>query len=184
MTYNFSNFKEEIKKIDDWLHKEYLGMHTGRAIPSIIDSVFVESYGSMAPIKNVASINIEDARTLRIAPWDKNQIKDIERAIQIADLGLSVVSDSDGLRIIFPNLTTENREKLVKLLKERLEDSRISIRKIREEALNDMRSMQKSGEMTEDELFRSQEELQKFVDEANNNVEVIFSKKENDVMTL
>jgi ribosome recycling factor len=129
MSYNTANFKIELKKIEEWLAKEYASVHTGKATPMVLDSIMVESYGSRMPIKNVASVSIEDPKTLRIAPWDKNQIKDIESAIMEANLGLSVVSDSDGVRAIFPMLTTENRTKLAKILKERLEDARINAKR-------------------------------------------------------
>lgn len=176
MAYNTQNFKAELKKVEEWLSKEYSQVHTGRATPIVLDSVMVESYGSHAPIKNVASITIEDPKTLRVAPWDKNQIKDIENAISAADLGLSIVSDSDGVRVIFPMLTTENRSKLVKILKEKLEDARISVRKERQG------EMDKLTDLSEDEIKRGKDDIQKAVDESNNNLEAIFAKKEIDIM--
>jgi ribosome recycling factor len=184
MAYNFSQFKEETKKITEWLAKEYSSLHTGRATPAVLDGIMIEAYGAMSPIKNVASVNIEDPRTLRIAPWDKNQIKDIEKALQIADIGLSIVADSDGIRAIFPMLTTENREKLVKILKDKMEDARISVRKAREEVQNDIRDQEKEGILTEDEKFRGQDELQKLVDSTNGELEALFEKKKVEVMTV
>ncbi|MEK7586170.1 MAG: ribosome recycling factor [Patescibacteria group bacterium] len=176
MSYNTTNFKQELKHIEEWLSREYSQVHTGRATPMVLDSIMVESYGSHMPIKNVAGITIEDPKTLRIAPWDKNQIKDIETAIASANLGLSVVSDSDGVRVIFPMLTTENRAKLAKILKEKLEDGRISVRKERGDEMN------KIGDLSEDEEKRAKDDIQKCVDEANKNLEAIFAKKETEVM--
>lgn len=176
MAYNTQNFKIELKKVEEWLSKEYSQVHTGRATPIVLDSIMVESYGSYMPIKNVAGVTIEDSKTLRIAPWDKNQIKGIENAINTANLGLSVVSDSDGVRVIFPMLTTENRSKLVKVLKEKLEDARISVRKERQEEID------KLADLPEDDVKRGKEDIQKTVDESNNNLEIIFSKKETDLM--
>ena len=176
MAYNTQNFKIELKKVEEWLSKEYSQVHTGRATPIVLDSIMVESYGSYMPIKNVAGITIEDPKTLRIAPWDKNQIKGIENAINTANLGLSVVSDSDGVRVIFPMLTTENRSKLVKVLKEKLEDARISVRKERQAEIDKLEAL------SEDEVKRGKEDIQKAVDESNSNLEVIFSKKEIDLM--
>ena len=176
MSYNTTNFKGALKKVEEWLSKEYSQVHTGRATPMILDSIMVESYGARMPIKNVAGITLEDPKTLRVAPWDKNQIKDIEGAIAAANLGLSVVSDSDGVRVIFPMLTTENRTKLTKILKEKLEDARISIRKERQEELDTL------TELSEDEVKRSRDDIQKCVDEANRNLEAIFAKKEIEVM--
>ena len=176
MSYNKQNLKIELKKIEEWLSKEYSQVHTGRATPIVLDSIMVESYGSYMPIKNVAGVTIEDPKTLRIAPWDKNQIKGIENAINTANLGLSVVSDSDGVRVIFPMLTTENRSKLVKVLKEKLEDARISVRKERQAEIDSL------VDLPEDDAKRGKEDIQKAVDEANNNLEIIFNKKETDLM--
>jgi ribosome recycling factor len=176
MSYNTNDFKSELKKVEEWLSKEYSQVHTGRATPMVLDSIMVESYGSKMPIKNVAGITIEDPKTLRIAPWDKNQIKDIEQAVQASNLGLSIVSDSDGVRVIFPMLTTENRTKLAKILKEKLEDARISVRKERGD------EMGKLDDLSEDEMKRAKDEVQKCVDESNKNLEVIFAKKEAEVM--
>lgn len=179
MSYNTTPTKEEFKKIEEWLVKEYSGIHSGRATPMLLDSVMVEAYGAQQPIRNVASINGEDARTLRIAPWDKSQIKDIEKALHAANLGLSVVSDSDGVRAIVPLLTTENRQKLVKIVKEKLEDARISVRKMREEVLSEI----KNEKLPEDDERRAKEEIQKLVDGANSALEALFAKKESEIMT-
>ncbi|MES2930304.1 MAG: ribosome recycling factor [Patescibacteria group bacterium] len=177
MAYNTTQFKQELKKIEEWLSKEYSQVHTGRATPLVLDSVMVESYGSRMPIKNVAGVSIEDPKTLRVAPWDKNQIKDIESAIMASNLGLSVVSDSDGVRVIFPMLTTENRTKLAKILKEKLEDARISVRKARQDEIESLRD-----DLSEDDVKRAKEDIQKAVDEANQTLEGVFAKKETEVM--
>lgn len=176
MAYNTSNFKIQLKKVEEWLSKEYSQVHTGKATPMVLDSVMVESYGSRMPIKNVAGISIEDAKTLRVAPWDKNQIKDIESAIMASNLGLSVVSDSDGVRVIFPMLTTENRTKLAKILKEKLEDARISVRQERGSEMDTLE------DLSEDEMKRAKDDIQKCVDESNKNLEAIFAKKETEIM--
>lgn len=182
MQYNFSNFKTSLKKIEDFLSKEYSQLNIGRASPMVLDGISVDSYGSYVPIKNIASISIEDPKTLRITPWDKGQIKSIEKAIITSSLGLSVAVDDAGIRIIFPQLTTETRQSLVKVLKEKLEDSRIVVRKEREPVVKEMEAKEKDGSMTEDEVFRGKEELQKIIDEANNNLENIFKKKEKEVL--
>lgn len=182
MQYNFSQFKQELKKIEDFLSKEYGQLNIGRASPMILDSVIVEAYGSYGPLKNVASISIEDPKTLLVAPWDKSQIKAIEKAILLADLGLSVATGDAGIRVIFPQLTGETRQKLVKLLKEKLEDSRIVVRKERERVIDEINKLEKEGTMTEDEKFRAKDELQKMIDEINNSLEAIFEKKEKEVM--
>lgn len=182
MKYNFSNFKTELKKVDEFLAKEYSQLSTGRASPMVLDGISIESYGSMQPIKNVASITIEDPKTLRIAPWDKSHIKQIEKAILIADLGLSCATDEAGIRVIFPQLTTETRQKLVKVIKEKLEDSRITIRQERSKIWDEIQKQEREGSMTEDEKLNAKDELQKIVDEENSALENTFAKKEKEVL--
>ena len=182
MQYNFSNFKIELKKVQDFLGKEYNQLNIGRASPMVLDGVSIESYGSHVPLKNVANISIEDPKTLRITPWDKSQIKDIEKAINSANLGLSVATDDLGIRVIFPQLTTETRQTLVKVLKEKLEESRITVRREREVVWRDVEAKEKEGKITEDEKFRAKDELQKIIDEANRNLETSFEKKQKEVM--
>ena len=148
----------------------------------VLDGVSIESYGSHVPLKNVANISIEDPKTLRITPWDKSQIKDIEKAINSANLGLSVATDDLGIRVIFPQLTTETRQTLVKVLKEKLEESRITVRREREVIWKDVEAKEKEGKITEDEKFRAKDELQKIIDEANRNLETSFEKKQKEVM--
>jgi ribosome recycling factor len=182
MQYNFTQFKTDLKKVEDYLSKEYSQLNIGRASPMILDSISVESYGSYVDLKNVASISIEDPKTLRIAPWDKSQIKGIEKAIAGANLGLSLATDDTGIRVIFPQLTTETRQTLVRVLKEKLEDARITVRKERERIWDDVQAKEKEGKLTEDERFRAKEDLQKVIDDANASLEAIFEKKEKEVM--
>ncbi|OGH75763.1 MAG: ribosome recycling factor [Candidatus Magasanikbacteria bacterium RIFCSPLOWO2_01_FULL_33_34] len=182
MQYNFSNFKLENNKIAEYLIKEYSQLNIGRASPMILDGISVESYGSYVPLKNVASVSIEDPKTLRITPWDKNQIKEIEKAIVSSNLGLSVAVDTSGIRVIFPQLTTETRQTLVKVLKEKLEESRITVRKERERIWDEIQKLEKEGGMTEDEKFKAKEDLQKIIDKTNKNLENIFEKKEKEVL--
>jgi ribosome recycling factor len=182
MQYNFTNLKASLKKVEEFLGKEYSQLSTGRASPMVLDSVSVESYGAMQSIKNIASISIEDPKTLRIAPWDKGQIKGIEKAILTADLGLSVATDEAGIRVIFPQLTTETRQKLVKVLKDKLEEARITARRERGDVWEEIQNLEKEGKMTEDERSRAKDELQKVVDEANKNLEALFEKKEKEVV--
>ena len=117
MTYDFSSFKQKTEETKSWLSSEFSTLRTGRATPAILDSVQVESYGAKMPIRQVASITAEDAKTLRVSPWDQSQVKAIEKAITDANLGLSVVVDEKGVRAIFPELTTERREARMKLAK-------------------------------------------------------------------
>lgn len=178
MQYNFSNFKLDIIKVSEFLSREYSQLNIGRASPMVLDSVSIESYGSRVPLKNIASVSIEDPKTLRIVPWDKNQIKEIEKSVLASNLGLSLAVDGSGIRVIFPQLTTETRQSLIKVLKDKLEESRITVRKERERILDDI----KNGSLTEDEKFKAKEDLQKIIDEANQNLLNIFEKKEKEVL--
>lgn len=182
MTYNFSSFKEATQKVHEWLSREYSSLHTGQATPMVLDGINVESYGTKQPVKNVASISIEDPKTLRVIPWDKQQVKEIEKEILKSDLGLSVAVDQTGLRVIFPMLTTENREKLAKVIKAKLEDARVSVRKERENVLREIDRMAREGEMSEDEKNRSKDGLQEIVDEINTKLEETFKAKESVIM--
>ena len=182
MQYNFSSFKTELKKVEEFLNKEYRELNTGRASPIVLDGVSIESYGAYQPIKNLATISIEDSRTLRIAPWDKNQVKLIEKGISAANLGVSLAVDDAGIRVIFPQLTTESRQRLVKIVKEKLEQARITVRRERERIWDDVQVEEKEGKLTEDERFRAKDELQKIIDEINANLENIFERKEKEVL--
>ncbi|MEN9852415.1 MAG: hypothetical protein RI996_358 [Candidatus Parcubacteria bacterium] len=182
--YDFTHTKNNITGITEWLSTEYKSISTGRATPSVLDSISLMAYGARTPIAHIASISIEDARTLRVAPWDKSQVKEVEKAITEEDLGLSVSSDDSGIRVFFPQLTTETRARLVKVLKEKLEEARVRVRSVRESTLKEIDAQEKEGGMSEDEKFRLKEELQKMVTEANNALEHIFEKKEQDTMTV
>ena len=172
MAYDFNPFKLRAQEVIEWLTKEYSSIRTGRATPLILDNVSVESYGSRVPVKHIASVSIEDPRTLRVIPWDKSQTKGLESALSAANLGLSVVADGEGLRLVFPELTGERREQFVKLVKAKLEEARVSLRKEREKVLSDLNTL------SEDEKFKAREELQKQVDSFNEQFEALADKKE------
>ena len=164
------------------MSKEYNQLNIGRASPMVLDGVCVESYGARVPLKNVSTIAIEDPKTLRILPFDKSQVKEIEKAINVSNLGLSVATDDIGIRVIFPQLTTETRQTLIKVLKEKLEEARITVRRERERVWRDTETKEKEGKLTEDEKFRAKEDLQKIIDETNKNLGTSFEKKEKEVM--
>jgi ribosome recycling factor len=181
MSYNIKNALPNFKATEEWLTNEYASIQTGRATPLVLDGVVVESYGSMQPLRNLASISIEDPKTLCIAPWDKNSVKSIEKALTDSNLGLGVVADSDGVRLTFPALTTERRQQTVKILGSLQEDARIRVRKTREDEIKEVEKLSKDG-MSEDDKRRFLADIQKIVDETNRNLEAIFKKKELEVL--
>ena len=182
MSYNFSDFKKKAAEVAEHLSKEISAIHTGRASTAILDRINVESYGSYVAIQHVASVSSEDARTLRIIPYDKTNGKAIEKAINDANLGISVSTDDTGLRIFFPPLTTERRISFTKLVRDKVESARVSLKGVREQAKSEIIQAHKDGDMGEDEKTRALEDLQKFVDESNNQLESIGGKKEKEIL--
>lgn len=182
MSYDFSSTTTQKNTIADWLKSEYRSISTGRATPQVLDLVHIDMYGSRTQLAHAAGITIEDPRTIRVAPWDKSIIGAMEKAINDANLGLSVSSDGEGLRVHFPSLTTETRTKLVKLLKDRLEDARVRVRALREETNKAIDAEAKDGAYGEDEQRKYREDMQKIVDIANQELEDLFQKKEKEVM--
>lgn len=176
-----NNIKQKLQESKDWLQKEYAGIRTGQANPSLLDGVRVESYGSLLPINQIGSVGIEDARTLRVSPWDNSQVPALEKAIREADLGVSVSADSGGLRVIFPELTSERRDQLLKLAKSKLEDARIAVRSSRDETMKDLDKSEKKGDISEDEKFTRKEKVQLMVDATNKELEGLFIKKEQEL---
>ncbi|MFH0755631.1 MAG: ribosome recycling factor [bacterium] len=181
MSYDFKKLKENIKTAEEWLKKEYSGLRTGIASPAILDGVFVEVYGSRMPINQIANIGIEEARVIRITPWDKTQAKAIEKAIVLANLGVSVGIDEKGVRVFFSELTTDRRIFLIKTAKAKLEESKIKIRNYRDETLRNIQEQEKMGEIGEDDKFRFKNEMQKIIDESLAEFEALFNKKEKEI---
>ena len=133
------------------------------------------------PISQVASLSTEDARTLRITPWDASQVKEIERAITLANLGVSSAVDDKGLRVFFPELTSERREQLLKISKQKLEEARVALRGERDKVWSDIQAKEKDGKLSEDEKFRAKDEMQKLVDEGNKKLEELAERKEKEI---
>ncbi len=181
MTYDFTGFKKASEGILEWLKKEYTGIRTGRAAPAILDTVGVEAYGSKVPINTLATVSIEGPKSLRITPWDKGTAQSIDTAIRESNLGVSVSIDDQGLRVTFPELTSERRAMLIKAAGEKLEEARKSLRGEREKIISDIDKKEKEGELTKDEKFRYKADLQKLVDEANKNLDVLNEKKKKEI---
>lgn len=179
--FNFSELKEKIKDIEAWLEKELSVIRTGRATPVILDFIQVEAYGQKMGVKELANITIEDVKTVRIEPWDQSIAKNIEKAINSSNLGLSTAPFEKGLRIIFPELTSERREQFIKVVKNKLEESRVSVRGLRDKTWKEIEDKEKVGGMGEDDKFRLKEEMQKIIDEASRKLENLAAKKEIDI---
>ncbi|HEY9586074.1 MAG TPA: ribosome-recycling factor [Candidatus Paceibacterota bacterium] len=179
--YDFSHFKRQGQETVEWLKREFSGIRTGRATPAILDNVSVESYGTLMKVKEISSIVGVDAKSLRVAPWDMSQAKNIEKGIVAADLGLSVAVDDKGLRVIFPELSAERRQALLKVAKGKLEEGRVAIRGEREKVKEDIEKKEKAGGMGEDDKWRFMEDLKKLVDGFNKDLEAAYERKEKEI---
>ena len=181
MAYDFKPFEKRIKEIEERAARELSGIRTGRATPAILDAVLVESYGTRVPIIQVATVNVEDARTIRVTPWDMGNAKEIEKAIMQANLGLSVGADERGVRVNFPELTADRRAQLLKLAKEKVEELHTELRVARDHVWSDIQKKEKDGDMPEDDKFRAKDEMQKRVDAANKNFDAALERKEKEI---
>lgn len=176
-----ASYTTRLHEAADWLQKEFSNIRTGQATPALLDSVRVESYGTFMPIIQLGSVGIEDARTIRVSPWDTTQVPAIERAIRDADLGVSVSSDSSGLRVVFPELTSERRMQLVKVAKSKLEDARVTVRAVRDDCMKAIEAAFKAGDIGEDDKFLQKEQVQKAVEVTNRILETKFTQKESEI---
>ncbi len=168
----------------EWLKTEFKAVQAGKASPLMLDGVYIEAYGSQTPISNVASVTLEDARTLRVSPWDKDHVKLIENAIRDNGLPFSVVGDSNGLRVIVPQMTEENRKKIVKQAGQLHEEARIRVRKIRQDANDEIDAALKAKEINEDEARSYKSDIQNMVDTANKSLDEVYAEKETDIMSI
>ncbi|SEI51137.1 ribosome recycling factor [Allopseudospirillum japonicum] len=166
------------------LHTALNKIRTGRAHPSILDAVKVSYYGSDVPLNQVANINVEDARTLSVSPWEKNLVPTIEKAILTSDLGLNPSTSGGLIRVPMPALTEETRKNYIKQAKAEAEHGRVAIRNIRRDANNDLKALLKDKEITEDEERRAQDDIQKLTDKYIAEVEKVLQLKEEDLMQI
>lgn len=181
MAYDFSKLKENIKETEEWLARELSGVRTGRATPTLLDAVKPEAYGARTPLRELASVSVEDARTLRVIPWDGGLSKAIEKGIIDADLGVGVATDDQGLRISFPELTSERRTQLTKIAGDKTEQAKVTLRSHRTDALKALEAAEKAGGMGEDEVARLKTEIQKFIDAGNASLAEILKRKETEI---
>lgn len=181
MAYDFSKFKKAFATTEEWIKKEFQAIRTGQANPALLDGVKVESYGALVPLSQVGSISTEGPRTIRITPWDMSQAKEIEKAITAANLGVSLAVDDKGLRVNFPELTTETRKNIVKIAKDKLEEGKKRVRIARDEIMKDLKGKEK--ELGQDEIRRHEKDAQKIVDEVNKKLEDYYSKKEKEILS-
>lgn len=178
------NYKSDFSKVIEYLKTEMSGLRTNRVSVSLIESVLVEAYDSNLPLIQLASISNPEARTLFIQPCDKTLVKNIEKALQQVDLGAQPVVDGSNLRLSFPPLTEERRKEIVKQLHQKLEESRVSLRQIRERLREEIMTREKNKEFSEDAKYKYLEELDELVRDYNETVKSLGLAKEEEIMKI
>lgn len=176
--------KDRMDKAIEAIAKEMGRLRTGKASPTLLEGIKVDYYGSELPINQVASVAVPEARLIVIQPWDKNAIDPIVKAIQSSDMGLPPQSDGNVIRIAIPALTEERRRDLTKVVGKIAEEGKVSVRNIRRDAMEDIKTAQNDGELPEDLAKRTSEKIQEITDEATDRIEELRKKKEEEVMSL
>ena len=178
------NSEEKMTKTISKLQSDLATMKAGRATPSMLDRVQVEYYGSLCPLSQVANVSAPEPRVLMITPWEKTILKDIEKAILKSDLGLNPSNDGSVIRLIVPELTEETRKALVKNVKKTGEDAKVAIRSIRRDANDKLKALKKESDISEDEIKKSEEAVQKTTDSYVKKVDEIIAAKEKEIMSI
>jgi ribosome recycling factor len=179
-----SELGKDISKAHDALKRDLAKIRTGRAHPSLLESVRVEVYGSQMPLSQVATVAAPEARMLTVKPWDKTQLKVIEKAIVQSPLGLNPMSDGDILRIPLPPLTEERRKDLAKIVKKNGEDTKVAIRKARHDAKDLLSSLESDRQISEDELQRAEKKVEELIKEGQAEVDAIVARKDKDLLEV
>lgn len=177
-------YAEKMEKSISSLEKDLASISAGRANPHVLDKIRVSYYGAETPLNQVGNVTIPEARILQIQPWDTSIIKEIEKAISIADIGLNPSSDGKVVRLVFPELTEERRTSLTKDVKKKGEDGKVAVRNVRREGMDAFKKMQKNNEITEDDLSKLEDELQKITDNSIATIDKVITAKCNDIMSI
>lgn len=176
-------YEVKMQKAYDFLLSDYAGIRAGRANPHVLDKIKVDYYGTPTPIQQVGNISVPEARMIQIAPWEKNLIKEIEKAILASDVGITPSNDGSVIRLVFPELTEERRKDLVKEVKKKGEDSKVAVRNIRRDGNDAFKKLAKT-EISEDEIKQLEDELQKVTDKFIKEIDKAVEEKSKDILTV
>ena len=176
--------KEKMNKTLNALGNEFASIRAGRANPGVLDKVLVDYYGAPTPVNQMAAVSVSEARILVIQPWDKSTLKLIEKAIQASDIGINPTNDGNVIRLAFPQLTEERRKELCKNVKKYGEEAKVTIRSTRRDTLDKLKKMQKSSEITEDDLKDAEKKVQDLTDKFCADVDKSVADKEKEIMTV
>ena len=181
---DYSNITERMEKTISVYAEKLAEVRAGRANPAILNKVKIDYYGTPTPINQVAGISVPEARMILIQPWDLSVLKDIEKAILASDIGINPNNDGKVIRLAFPELNEERRKELVKEIKKMAEEAKIAIRAVRRDGIEEAKSEQKQGNITEDELKQAENEIQKITDKNIEEIDQILEKKEKEIMSV
>ena len=177
-------YEEKMKKSIESVANDFAAVRAGRANASVLNRIHVDYYGTPTPIQQIASVGSPDPRTLVITPWDASALKAIEKAILESDLGINPQNDGKAIRLSFPQLTEERRKELTKLVRKTAEESKVAIRSIRRDAMENFKKQQKASEITEDELKMAEKDLQKLTDDSCKELDKLLDNKEKELMSV
>jgi ribosome recycling factor len=180
----YADAQQRMDKALENLERDYRRRRTGRASVSLVDGIRVEYYGTSTPLSQLATLTIPDPRSIMIQPWDNAVIGEVEKAILKSDLGLTPMNDGKIIRINIPPLTTERRRELVKVVKKMAEETKVEVRNIRRDANEMLKDLKKEKEISEDDLFRAQEETQKITDELIKRIDAVYAAKEKEILEI
>ena len=184
MSVDFTEFSRKMDRTLEHLGEDFDAVRAGRANAKVLDRISVEYYGSETPLNGVATISSPDARTLVITPWDTKLLKDIQKAIQLSDLGINPQNDGKVIRLVFPQLTEERRKDLAKQVKKYAEDAKVAMRNIRRDGMDYVKKLKKNNEITEDDQKKAEKDLQDMLDKYIKKVDAALAAKDKELMSI
>ena len=184
MSVDFTEFSRKMDRTLEHLGEDFDAVRAGRANAKVLDRISVEYYGSETPLNGVATISSPDARTLVITPWDTKMLKEIQKAIQMSDLGINPQNDGRVIRLIFPQLTEERRKELSKQVKKYAEDAKVAMRNIRRDGMDYVKKLKKNNEITEDDQKKAEKDLQDMLDKYIKKVDAALAAKDKELMSI
>lgn len=184
MSVDFTEYSKRMDKSLDHLAEEFGAVRAGRANAKVLDRITVEYYGSETPLNGVATISTPDARTLVVQPWDTNLLKEIQKAIQMSDLGINPQNDGKVIRLVFPQLTEERRKELTKQVKKYAEEAKVAMRNIRRDGMDYVKKLKKNSEITEDDQKKAEKDLQDILDKYIKKADEALAAKEKELMSI
>ncbi|AKM82003.1 TPA: ribosome recycling factor [Candidatus Berkelbacteria bacterium] len=179
-----NQLKPKMNEVTDKLVEDLRTVRTGKASGSLIENIMISYYGAQTPLKNMANITTPDAFLIVVQPWDANALNDIENGLKNSDMGFSTANDGRVIRISLPPLTEERRNDFIKLIHQKAESARIALRNVRQTAWEDIQAEKKSGELTEDDLYQGEKDLNKMIEDANNQIKTVIDAKEKELKQI